>query len=279
MESGKTLAGSGTRHVAGGLHRPLPVLLQGAKRAGQRRLHQNSQRRPGHRAPPEPDLYGRRPRQALFREPFRATGLHRTGETFRTLPAQRHHRRRLRRRHRFLRSQSTKKSSARKPTTCAWTTPCLKAPKLKVRPRRSSPAAAWLWTPANSSVAPAPASSSAAKPIQAFSGGRRPGPGRASWPSENRTALFKQPARLFRTPARGFSLTFAHANSSHQPQSRETPIQLGWWQSKLPAVKSQFSERCWASGKMTMRSSRKGAGANPGHYKPVLTLSFPSCYC
>ncbi len=53
---GKTLERTQAGSPAGGLHRPLPVLLQGAERTGQGRLHEDSERRPRHRASHEPDL-------------------------------------------------------------------------------------------------------------------------------------------------------------------------------------------------------------------------------
>src|SRR5437764_7570629 len=56
----------------------------------------------------------------------------------------------------------TKKSSAQKPITCAWTIPCSRASRSKARPKRFSPAAAQSLIQANSSAAPAPANSSAA---------------------------------------------------------------------------------------------------------------------
>jgi dihydropyrimidinase len=63
---------------------------------------------------------------------------------------------------------TTKKSSAPRLTTCAWTIPCSKASRSKAHPKPSSPAAAPSSTPENSSAAPVPANSSAAKPTPAF---------------------------------------------------------------------------------------------------------------
>src|SRR6184192_4014827 len=47
----------------------------------------------------------------------------------------------------------TKKSSAQKPITCAWTIPCSRASRSKARPKRFSPAAAQSLIQANSSAA------------------------------------------------------------------------------------------------------------------------------
>src|SRR3984957_1123639 len=103
---GKTLARTHARHAASRLHRSLPVLLQRPKTTRCRRLHKNSQRRPRHRTPSQPHLHRWRPRQTLLAESLRRGRLHIPRETLRSLPPQRHHRRRLRRRHRHLRSQS-----------------------------------------------------------------------------------------------------------------------------------------------------------------------------
>ena len=48
QESAQALGGSAQRQSASRLDRPLPVLLCRSEGAGQRRLHQDSQRRPGH---------------------------------------------------------------------------------------------------------------------------------------------------------------------------------------------------------------------------------------
>src|SRR6266849_2069066 len=106
MASGKALAGPRERHITSRLHRPLPLLFQGTKRARQGRFHQNSQRRPRHRAPPESRLYRWSSRQAFFSESLCPAYRDRPRKTFRPLPAQRYHRGGLRRRPGDLRSQS-----------------------------------------------------------------------------------------------------------------------------------------------------------------------------
>ena len=74
---------------ASGLDRPLPVLFQGAEGTGQGRLHEDSQWRAGHRAPPEPGLFRRRARRTIFAEPLRAARFDRARETLRPVSAQR----------------------------------------------------------------------------------------------------------------------------------------------------------------------------------------------
>ncbi len=91
--------------LPGGLDRSLPFLLQGAKGTRPRRFHENSQRRPRHRAPPEPHLHGRRARRAILAEPLRAARRNGSGEIVRPVSAQGHDRDRLGRRPRDLRSQ------------------------------------------------------------------------------------------------------------------------------------------------------------------------------
>ena len=56
---GQPVAGAAHRRPLGGVDRPLPVLLQGAKRARDRGLLQDPQRHPGRRAPCRPHLPGR----------------------------------------------------------------------------------------------------------------------------------------------------------------------------------------------------------------------------
>ena len=56
---GRAVAGAAHRRPLGGLHRPLPVLLQGAEGAGPRRLLQDPERAAGRRAPDGPAAPGR----------------------------------------------------------------------------------------------------------------------------------------------------------------------------------------------------------------------------
>ena len=53
-----------------------PFCFKEQKELGTRRFHENSQWRPGHRAPPEPGLHRRRARRAIFAEPLRAARGH-----------------------------------------------------------------------------------------------------------------------------------------------------------------------------------------------------------
>ncbi len=59
---GRAVAGAAHRRPLGGLHRPLPVLLQGAEGDGHRRLLQDPQRAAGRREPDGPAAPGRRRR-------------------------------------------------------------------------------------------------------------------------------------------------------------------------------------------------------------------------
>ena len=56
---GRAVAGAAHRRPLGGVHRPLPVLLQGAEGAGPRRLLQDPQRAAERRAPDGPAAQGR----------------------------------------------------------------------------------------------------------------------------------------------------------------------------------------------------------------------------
>ena len=58
--SAQALGRAEARSSAGGLDRPLPVLLRGSEGAGQGRFHQDPQRRPGHREPAAAALSSRR---------------------------------------------------------------------------------------------------------------------------------------------------------------------------------------------------------------------------
>ena len=95
-----------TRSSAGGFDRSLSILFQRAERTGPRRFHQDSKRRPRHRAPHEPDLFRRRCRRTIQRESFRGTGFDHSRETLWAVSAQGHDRGGQRRGSRDLRSQS-----------------------------------------------------------------------------------------------------------------------------------------------------------------------------
>ena len=66
-ESAETVGWPEARSSAGGLHRPLPVLFRRSENSGQRRFHQDSQRRPGHRESPAASLSSRRERRQALR--------------------------------------------------------------------------------------------------------------------------------------------------------------------------------------------------------------------
>ena len=85
-----------------GVHRPLPVLLQGAEGAGPRRLLQDPQRHPRRRAPDGPAAPGGGGGGAVA-GPLGRGGRDHARPDVRALPAQGHHRARLGRRHRPLR--------------------------------------------------------------------------------------------------------------------------------------------------------------------------------
>jgi dihydropyrimidinase len=89
-------------HLAGGLHRPLPVLFRRPEVAGQRRFHQDSQWRSGHRKPPAASVSLRRERGPSEPEPLRGTGVDHAGAAVRPLSAQRGTGARQRRRYRRL---------------------------------------------------------------------------------------------------------------------------------------------------------------------------------
>ena len=84
--------GTEARSSAGGLDRSLSVLFQGTERNGHRRLHQNPQWRPRHRASHEPGLFRRRRAGTLQREPLRRTGCHHARQAVRPVSSQRHYR-------------------------------------------------------------------------------------------------------------------------------------------------------------------------------------------
>src|SRR5579871_854429 len=87
VASGKTVAGTYAGHVASSVHGSLPILLQGAKRAGQGRLHENSQWRAGHRAPAKSCVHGRGAWRLVYAESIRSTGVHGAREIVRAFPA------------------------------------------------------------------------------------------------------------------------------------------------------------------------------------------------
>ena len=66
----EALGGVAHRPSAGGLDRPLPVLLCGSEGAGQGRLHQDSQRRSGHRKSPATAASSRRGQGQLLAQPL-----------------------------------------------------------------------------------------------------------------------------------------------------------------------------------------------------------------
>ncbi len=116
------------RPSASGFHRPLPVLLRRSEGAGQRRFHQDPQRRPGHREPAAVDLSSRRQCRASCR----------STASWRLLPPRRRASSAcIRRRAKSPPGSDADiviwdpaapvTSSARRPITCASTTPCSKA--------------------------------------------------------------------------------------------------------------------------------------------------------
>ena len=75
-------------HLAGGLHRPLPVLFQRPESARQRRFHQNPQWRPGNRKSPPIDLSPRRQCRTPLAQSLRGNHLHYARAHFRHVSAQ-----------------------------------------------------------------------------------------------------------------------------------------------------------------------------------------------
>ena len=72
----ETLGRPEARSLAGGLHRPLPVLFRRSESTRQRRFHQNPQRRAGRREPPAADPSSRRQRGQDLAQPLRRAGFH-----------------------------------------------------------------------------------------------------------------------------------------------------------------------------------------------------------
>src|SRR5690242_7727703 len=105
-KSPQTLGRPQIRQSPGRLHRSLPLLLRGPENPRQKRLHQNSQWRSGHRKSPPASLPSRRERRQALAQSLRRNHLHRSCSHFRHVSKEGHHRPRQRRRHRRLGSQS-----------------------------------------------------------------------------------------------------------------------------------------------------------------------------
>ena len=166
IASAETVGRAEARSSAGGLHRPLPVLLRGSEGAGQGRFHQNSQRRAGHReSAAASSITTASITGKLLREPLRRSRLDHAGQNLRPVSrARATHRRRQRCRHRDLGSRSATTSSAPRPITCAWITRCSKVSLSRESPKQCSLAAKPSSTAENLSAAQAPVNSSADKP-------------------------------------------------------------------------------------------------------------------
>ena len=102
--AGPAVARPGVQRPAGDLHRPLPVLHEGAEGARRGRLLEDSERRAGHRNAHEPGLRRRRAARPHFAQPLRRAHVDVAGEDLRPVPAQGHDRAGIGRRHRHLRS-------------------------------------------------------------------------------------------------------------------------------------------------------------------------------
>ena len=123
---GQPVARAAHRRPVGGLHRPLPVLLQGAEGDGHRRLLQDPQRAAGRGEPDGPAAH-RRGRRAHLAAALDRDRLRHPGPDVRALPAQGHHRPRLRRRHRDLRPGRDPDAVGERRTTWPSTTPATRA--------------------------------------------------------------------------------------------------------------------------------------------------------
>ena len=115
-DAGPAVARTGVQRPAGDLHRPLPLLHEGAEGHRARRLLEDPQRRAWHRDAHEPGVRRRRPHRPHLAQPLRRVDVHVAGEDLRPVPAQGDHRARLGRRHRDLRSGQD--HDARRCTRC-----------------------------------------------------------------------------------------------------------------------------------------------------------------
>ena len=95
-QAGSAVARPGVQRPAGDLHRPLPVLHEGAEGAGAERLLEDPQRRPRHRDAHEPGLRRRRPGRADLAQSLRRADLDVAREDLRAVSAQGHDRARAR---------------------------------------------------------------------------------------------------------------------------------------------------------------------------------------
>ena len=103
-DAGPVVARPGVQRPAGDLHRPLPLLHEGAEGDGPWRFLEDPERRARHRDAHEPGVRRRRAHRPHLAQPLRRADVHLAGEDLRPVPAQGHHRARLGRRHRDLRS-------------------------------------------------------------------------------------------------------------------------------------------------------------------------------
>jgi dihydroorotase-like cyclic amidohydrolase len=114
-------------HSASGLHGPLSILFRRPEVAGQRRFHQDSQWRAGHRESPAASLSLRRERGPPELEPVRGTGVDHSGAAVRPLSAQRRTGARAATPTSSCGTRNRSTSSAPPRITCAWITRCSKA--------------------------------------------------------------------------------------------------------------------------------------------------------
>ena len=103
--AGSPVARAGIQRPPGDLDGSLSVLHERAEDARRRGLLEDSERRAGHRDADEPGLRRRRPAGTHLAQSIRRAHVDITGEDFRPLPAEGHHRSRLGCRHRRLRSE------------------------------------------------------------------------------------------------------------------------------------------------------------------------------
>ena len=135
-ESAETVGRPEARPSASGLHRPLPVLFRRSEGAGQRRFHQDPQRRPGHRKSPAAHLSSRRERGQNLAEPLCRDGFHRARAHLRHVSAEGRDRRRAATPTSWCGIPKPSTPSAPRRTTCASITRCSKASKCKATPAR-----------------------------------------------------------------------------------------------------------------------------------------------